>query len=187
MKRIITIIAACFAFAAAAFAQDSRLEPGIYAVVDGTPTHLTYTNGTAANSSTNILGIELGNHHYNYKGETSGVQAAGKFIMVINPEKKVMSKTPKKYDPFIKSMTPNLVMIVPLQVDKNKRVYDEGTSIVGINTKRGTRVEFEWELVDENTFEITADFEPGEYAFIFKPAKLGEFDFTSIYGFYVAE
>ncbi|MBQ0044805.1 MAG: hypothetical protein KBT05_07275 [Bacteroidales bacterium] len=42
-------------------------------------------------------------------------------------------------------------------------------------------------LVDENTFEITADFEPGEYAFIFKPAKLGEFDFTSIYGFYVAE
>lgn len=90
MKHIITVIAACLAFATASFAQ----------------------------------------------GESSEVKATGKFVMVIDPEKKGIRKTPKVYDPFIKSMTPGLIMIVPLEVAKNKRVYDEGTSVQGINTQK---------------------------------------------------
>ena len=187
MKHLITILASCFAFVATTFAQSERLEPGIYAIIDSTATPLTYSNGVAANSGINIIGVEVGSTKYNYKGETSGVKATGKFIMVIDPEKKMIVKTPRKYNPFIRTMTPELIMIVPLEVANGKRVYDGGTSLQGINTKKHTRMEFQWELVDENTYEITADLMPGEYAVIFKAAKLGEYDFSSIYGFYVEE
>lgn len=185
MKHIITVFAACLLFASAAFAQDEKLAPGIYSVVDGTATHLSYTLGAAGSSGLNVIGVEVGKAKFSYKGESSEVKATDKLVMVIDPEKKAIRKTPKAYDPFIKSMTPELIMIVPLEVVKNKRVYDEGTSIQGINTKKKERVEFQWELIDENTYEITADFEPGEYAVIFKPAKLGAYDFSSIFGFYV--
>lgn len=174
-------------FATASFAQDEKLAPGIYAVVDSTLTHLSYTSGIASNSGLNIIGVEVGNSKFTYRGESSEVKANGKFVMVIDPEKKTMRKTPKVYDPFIKSMTPELIIIVPLEVAKNKRIYDEGTSIQGINTKKKARVEFQWELIDENTYEITADLQPGEYAVVFKPAKLGSFDFSSIYGFYIKD
>ena len=185
MKNIITTIATCLLFASASFAQSDKLIPGIYAIIDSSATHLSYTPGVAANSGINVIGVEVGKIKFTYKGESSEVKSTGKFVMVIDPEKKVIRKTPKVYDPFIKSMTPELIMIVPLEVVKNKRVYDEGTSIQGINTKKKTRVEFQWELIDENTWEITADLQPGEYAVVFKPAKLGSYDFSSIYGFYV--
>lgn len=105
--------------------------------------------------------------------------------MVINPDKKVIKKTTKQYDPFIKSMTPANIIIVPLEVVDGKRVYDSGRTVEGINTVRKEHIEFEWEMTDDNTFEITAAFEPGEYAVIFRPSKLAEFDFTGIYGFFV--
>lgn len=185
MKRFLISVFAAFAMAIAASAQEATLAPGIYAVAGEEFTHLAYSNGTAINSGTNLLGFELGNHKYKYKGATSGVQATNKLIMVINPEKKGISKTPKKYDPFIKSMTPANIIIIPLEVVKDKRIYDEGTLVEGINTTRKARMEFEWEMVDENTFEIVGNFAPGEYAVVFKPSKLGELDFTSIYGFFV--
>ena len=187
MKHIVTIVAAILTFAAVAFAQDEKLTSGIYAVVDSTATHLTYTSGIAANSGINVIGVEVGKTKFSYKGETSGVKSNGKLLMVIDPEKKAIVKTPKKYNPFIRTMTPEMIMIVPLDVAKGKRIYDEGTSLQGIRTKKHTRVEFQWELVDENTYEITFDAVPGEYAIVFKPAKMGTYDFSSIYGFSVEE
>lgn len=183
MKRIISSLISVLAFSFAVSAQN--LEPGIYSVVDGNATHLVYANGTAISSSNNIIGLEIGDTKYKYKGETAEVEVKDKIIMVINPDKKVIKKTPKLYDPFIKSMTPANMIIVPLEVVDGKRIYDSGRTVEGFNTVRKERVEFEWEMVDDNTFEITAKFEPGEYAIIFRPAKLGKFDFTSIYGFYV--
>ena len=185
MKHIITTVAVCLLFATASFAQGEKLAPGIYAIVDGTATHLTYTPGKSVKSGLNVIGVEVGKDKFKYSGESSGVAATGKFVMVIDPEKKGITKTPKVYDPFVKSMTPDLIIIVPLSVVKNGRVYDEGTSIQGIKTKKKARVEFQWEPIDENTWEITADLQPGEYAVVFKPAKLGAYDFCSIYGFYV--
>ncbi|MCQ2149983.1 MAG: hypothetical protein MJY45_06520 [Bacteroidales bacterium] len=187
MKRITFVIVACLTFAAAAFAQDEKLEPGIYAVIDGNATPLSYANGIAGNTGLNVVGVEIGKVKFSYKGETSGVRAVDKLIMVINPESKNIRRTPKLYDPFIKTMTPEFIMIIPLEVAKNKRIYDEGTSVQGINTQKHERVEFQWELVDENTYEITADFQPGEYAIVFKPTNLGKYDFSGIYGFYVSE
>ncbi|MBQ0150050.1 MAG: hypothetical protein KBT08_05470 [Bacteroidales bacterium] len=185
MKRIISTILSVLAFSLVCSAQSENLTPGIYSIIDGNATHLTYANGAAISSSNNLLGVEIGNTKFKYKGETAEVKVVDKIVMVINPDKKVIKKTTKEYDPFIKSMTPANIIIVPLEVVDGKRIYNGGRTIEGINTVRKERIDFEWEMVADNTFEITANFEPGEYAIIFRPAKLGEFDFTSIYGFYV--
>lgn len=187
MKKFSVLFVAILMFAATAFAQGEKLEPGIYSIIDSSATHLKYTPGIASNSGFNVVGIEVGDAKYKFKGATSGVKVTDRIRLVIDPQKKVIRKTPKVYEPFIKSMTPELLIIVPLDVVKDKRIYDEGTSVEGFRTKKHTRVEFEWELTDENTYDITADFEPGEYAVIFKPARLGAYDFCSIYGFYVEE
>ena len=47
--------------------------------------------------------------------------------------------------------------------------------------------DFEWEQIDDVTFRISFEAAPGEYAVVFKAAKLGDYDFASIYGFTVAE
>lgn len=187
MKHIITIVAACLAISATTFAQNEKLSPGIYAIVDDNATHLTYSKSISSHSGINIIGVEVGKNKYTYKGNSSEVKATGKLIMVIDPEKRSIVMTPKKYDPFIKTMKPELINIVPLNVEKNKRIYDEGTSVQGINTKKHTKLEFQSELVDENTYEITFDAPPGEYAVVFKATKLGVYDFSAIYGFYVEE
>lgn len=186
MKKIFCTIAIMIAAAFCAGAQET-LAPGIYALVDSTYTSLSYTNGGTTNSSTNILGIEVGKRKETYKGETSGVQCTGTLVMVIDPEKKVIKKTLKGYDPFIKTMNPNLITIVPLSVEKNRRVYDEGKSLMGINTEKKERVDFEWEQLDDVTFKINFTAAPGEYAVVFKATKVDIYDFNSIYGFYVAE
>lgn len=185
MKRILSTLLSVLALSFAASAQNDNLDPGIYSIIDGTATHLVYTNGAAISSSNNLLGLEIGDTKFKYKGETGEVEVKDKIVMVINPTKKVIKKTTKQYDPFVKNMTPANIIIVPLEIVDGKRMYDSGRTVEGINTVRKERIEFEWEMVEDNTFEITADFEPGEYAVIFRPSKLGEFDFTGIYGFYV--
>lgn len=189
MKRIIVLLAICLGFTAVSSAQDdTKPEPGIYAVVNGVKTLLPYTNGVTANTSTNIVGIGIGNRKYTYKGETAGVQAKDTLIMVINPEQKNIKRTPKVYEPFIATMNPNSILIVPLEVKKGKRSFNEGLLVAGIQTEKKTFVSFDWELVDENTFQITAQgMKPGEYGVVFKPAKLGSYDLSAIFGFCVAE
>lgn len=188
MNRFAIIVTSCLIFAASAFAQEEKIAPGIYAVVDSTYTHLTYTPGVSHQGGVSILSVEVGHSQYTYKGASSGVKAVDRFIMVVDPASRALIKTPKRYNPFFKDMNPNLIIIVPLDIQKGKRIYDEGASVQGFNTKKKDRIPFEWELVDENTFEIrTAPLSPGEYAFVFKPAKLGVYDFCSIYGFFISE
>lgn len=171
-----------------ASAQSEDLEPGIYAVVDGDYSVLAHTMGITGNSGTSVFGIDVGQSKISYKGDKSETKATGTFVMVINPEKKAITQTPKKYDPFIKSMTPDNMIIVPLVVEKNKRIYDKGVSLNGINTKKKAHVSFEWEQTGDNAFTITTEeLVPGEYAIAFKPAKLGEFNFSCIFGFFVEE
>lgn len=186
MKKVTITIAILF-FAIFCTNAQNRIEPGIYSVVDSCYTSLSFTPGINKSSSTNILGIDVGDSGSSYKGETSGVKCTGNLVMVIDPEKKVIKRTLKSYDPFIKTMTPDLIMIVPLTVEKNKRKYDAGKSVMGIKTEKKERVSFEWEQIDDVTFQINFDATPGEYAVVFKAAKLGDYDFASIYGFTIPE
>lgn len=186
MKKIIAFIISLALFSIfGANAQESEFDPGIYSVTDDVPVALTYSSGVMGTGSTGIVGIEVGRTKCSYKGTESGVLCTGTLLMVIDPEKKNIVRTLKKYDPFVKSMTPDNIMIVPLMVDKNKRVYDEGISINGFNVEKKNRVPFIWERVSDNAFLITAEVVPGEYAVVFRPAKLGGFDFESVFCFTV--
>ena len=78
------------------------------------------------------------------------------------------------------------MIIVPLGVEKNRRVYDCGSTLNGFNTQKLDRVEFLWEQISDNSFLIEAEMVPGEYAIVFKPAKLGEFNFNTVFDFTVA-
>lgn len=186
MRKFFISTAIAFLAAFCAKAQD-RLEPGIYAVVDSCYTSLSFSPGINKSSSTNVLGVEVGDSGSSYKGETSGVNCTGTLVMVIDPDKKVIKRTLKSYQPFVKTMTPDLIMIVPLSVEKNKRTYNAGKSVMGIKTGIQERVAFEWVRIDDVTFQIDFEAAPGEYAVVFKAAKLGDYDFASIYGFTVAE
>ena len=183
-KSLIAAIAAvCMAFMASA--QDENLAPGIYSIIDGQATRLTYTSGAVSSSSVGVLGLDLGKQKYSYKGETAGVPVKDKIVMVIDPGKSNVKCTPKVFDPFIKTMSPEKIIIVPLSAEKNKRVYDPGRKINGFNVEKKERMDFEWELTAENTYTITVDYQPGEYAIVFKYTELAGFDYTAIYGFCV--
>lgn len=185
MKRIIATLAIVLA-SVSLFAQNDEHEPGIYAVNGEEYQALSLATGVMSNQGTNILGVEIGKTKISYKGTESGVIAGNTFVLVINPEKKGITRTLKSYNPFVKSMTPANIIIVPLEIVKNKRVYDAGTKLEGFNTERKERIPFEWEQITDNSFQIeTEDMIPGEYAVVFKPATLGEYDFTAVFCFTV--
>lgn len=193
MKKFFFALLAVFCFLMSsvyAHAQLDERAPGIYAIVDGESVPLVYSNGVTSVKTTSVVGFEVGQRRFTYKGADSGVTASGTFVMVIDPERKASVKTLKSYNPFIKTMTPNNVLVIPLVVDtaKGRRVYEEGKTLDGINTTVRERMDFEWEQISDNSFEIkVADLVPGEYGFIFRVAKLAEFDFSSIFGFTVVE
>lgn len=190
MKRLFALVAAATSvfFAGNSYAQTDEREPGLYAIVGEESVPLAYTNGTVHSSSTGILGVEFGKKYCTYKGASSGVVASSTFVMVIDPEKKAITRSMKAYNPFIKTMTPNNVLVLPLSVDKDKRVFEEGKSIAGINISVKDRMDFEWEQISDNSFEIRVlNLIPGEYGFVFRPAKLGEFDYSGLLGFTIPE
>ncbi|MCQ2179709.1 MAG: hypothetical protein MJY91_06395 [Bacteroidales bacterium] len=186
MKKIFTVCIMLVAACASAFAQMDEREPGLYAINGEEEILLTPVGAVQSSSNTNILGIEVGKSKFMYKGITSDTIASGKFILVIDPEKKAIKQTLKMYDVFVATMTPANMIIVPLEVDKNRRVYDRGSTLNGFNTQKLDRVEFLWEQISDNSFLIEAEMAPGEYAIVFKPAKIGEFNFNTIFDFSVA-
>lgn len=190
MKRIVFFIAAAVCLIASqtnSFAQLDERAPGLYAIVGEESIPLPFFNGTTSVSTTNIVGFEVGNQKCSYKGAESGVVASDTFVMVINPEKKMLTKTLKSYDPFIKTMTPNNILVLPLSVEKNKRVYDSGKTFMGINTQVKGRMDFEWEQITDNSFEIKVKgLIPGEYGFVFRVISIADFDYSAIFGFTIA-
>ena len=192
MKKILHTLAVAVicltAFSVSSNAQMDEREPGLYAIVDGESIPLGYTSGSTSVSTTNVVGFEVGKSKCSFKGETSGTVTSDTFVMVIDPEKKALTRTMKSYNPFIRTMTPNNILILPLSVSKGKRIYDEGKSVMGIKTEKKGRMDFEWEQISDNSFEIkVSGLVPGEYGFIFRVSKIADFDYSAIFGFTVAE
>lgn len=184
MKRIIISALASALLCLNLSAQNESLEHGLYAICDGTPVEMQAIGGITHTSSKSILGIELGNKKYEYKGATSKIQASGEFLMVCDSTKAFVVKPGKSYNPCVKSITPDNIIIVPLEVVKNKsRVYEAGKSINGFNTTQKERVDFSWEQVEDRTYHIICDPEPGEYCIAFRLTTLGEYDFTRVFDF----
>ncbi len=185
---LFTALTCALLFNSKAYAQMDERQPGLYAVVGEESIRLPFSNGTVNSTSTGILGFDIGKVKCTYKGATSGVNAGNTFVLVINPDKKAISKTLKSYDPFVKSMTPDNIRIFPLAVVKNKRIFDEGNTVAGINVSVIEKIDLEWEMISDNSFEIRIPEVPaGEYGFVFRDSKLSFFDYSAIFGFTIAE
>lgn len=181
---IITALFCALFFSFDAFAQMDEREPGLYAIVEGESIPLSFSNGTTLVSTHNLIGVEVGQRKFAYSGASSGVVASDKFVLVIDQMKKDITRTRKAYYPFVKSMTPNSILILPLGVDGKRRVYEEGKTYFGINFNIKDRMDFEWEQISDNSFEIRIiNLIPGEYGFIFRAARMAEFDYCAIFGF----
>lgn len=187
MKRIIALVVAlavCAGFCL--YAQSDSRQPGIYSVMNDESTPLPFFRGINSNGGVNVLGVEVGKKKSTYNGATSGVLSDGHFVIVTDPEKKVMKLTLKSYEPFIRNFTPNNIAIVQLQVKGNKRIYDEGISLNGFNTEKKDRIEFTWEQISDNSFSVVTEALPaGEYAVVIKPSALSPLDFACVFGFTV--
>lgn len=187
MKKLITLVASlavCAGFAL--YAQNDSRQAGIYSVMNGESTLLPFFKGINSNAGTTVLGVEVGKKKSTYNGATSGVLSDGHFVIVIDPEKKVMKMTMKSYEPFIRNFTPDNIAIVQLQVKGNKRIYDEGISLNGFNTERKDRIEFTWEQISDNSFSVVTEGLPtGEYAVVIRPTGLSPLDFSCVFGFTV--
>lgn len=188
MKHFFTTLAAVLLVSFTLSAQNDPREPGLYAIIGDESVPLAYQGGVASDSGTSFLGIiEVGQKKYTFKGASSDMPAGNTFVMVCDLERKHITRSLKKYDVFVESMTPDNIVVIPLEVQKNKRVFDEGTSVNGFNTEKKTSMKFEWEKLYDNSFLITVHgLVPGEYAFAFRAAKLAPFDFTAIFGFNIA-
>lgn len=159
-------------------------EPGLYTLVDGRYVALTVQRGIESQGTTTIYSVlSFERDKVAYGGESSDTPASGEFVMVIDPKKRGISLTPKKYDVFIRSMTPELMAAIRLTPKGGKRIFEAGRYINGFPIEQGESVGFSWERLDEVTFLIHAPFEPGEYAFIFKPAKFGQWEMQAVYDF----
>ena len=176
-----------FALFAATFISSAQMddrEPGLYAMIDGESVPLVYHSGIASTTKRTLLGLEVDKSKYEYKGATSGIVASDTFVLVINPEKKNIIKTLRKYDIFVRGITPDNLAVVALEVKNGKkRIYDEGTVVGGIAGQTRERAPMEWEMISDNSYRIKVDLAPGEYAFVCRATKLAPFDFTAIYDF----
>lgn len=183
MKRyILSILALCLCTLASA-QNDSRM-PGLYYVDGENSVVLTHiTGGTQTIGAVGSL-VELGQQVKSYKGTTSDTPCKkAEFVLVIDPEKKGATQTLKKYDPFIKSMSPELMLLLPLKVDKKNRIFDDDRTIAGLKTKKEDLVPFEYEKLTDNSWKITAQLPAGEYAWAFKIGKLGAFNLDAVFDF----
>ena len=167
------------------FAQEIDLEPGLYIIKGDEYVPVSYVSGKSVRSSTGIFGFELGKKQYEYKGNASENIYTGQFLMVCDESRKNVKYAWGKYEPFVKSMTPDNMVIIPLEVAKKKRIYYEGTLIEGINVSSHERDPFTWEQLSDNVYLITTELQPGEYGIALKPAKLGEYNFGVIFDFTV--
>lgn len=189
-KNIVLFLALSCAllFSVKVSAQLDERAPGIYAIVGDQSIPLTYSNGSTSSSGFSVLGFEVAKKKYEYKEPTSGVNTSNTFVLVIDLEKKHIVRSMKAYDPFVKTMTPDNLLILPLSVDGNTRIYEEGKTYNGMSFEIKDRVEFEWEKITDNSFIIRIkQIIPGEYGFILRAAALGTFEYSTIYGFTYVE
>lgn len=184
MKKIILSALASTLLCLNLSAQNESLEYGMYAICDGAPVEMHAVKGIAHHSGVSVLGVDLGDTKYEYKGATSKIQASGEFLMVCDSTVAVVYNAFKNFNPCGKTMTPDNIIIVPLEVVKNKnRIYDMGETINGFNTARKERVEFSWEQVEDRTYLISCDPEPGEYCIVFRLDRLGKYEYSRVFDF----
>jgi len=109
------------------FAQLDERKPGIYAVRGGESVQLPYGYGLTSGFGVGPASFVK----YRYDGESSGVTADSTFVLVVDPKKKSGIVLPKKFDCFLKDLTPEDIVFLPLDVNEERecREYNPGVVI----------------------------------------------------------
>lgn len=174
---------------ATAFVAKAQNAPGIYSVIDGKATPLKFETAyiNAPDDIDHDTDLFDTMSRYYYKGKTAAVASKGEFELVVDPEKKAFLQTPRRYFVFIGNLTPDNMLLIPLELKKNRRLYDCRKAEVHGLVVNWVNVPFTWEKTGENTFRIKADLAPGEYAFAFRFTEKSKFNFQAVYTFTVPE
>lgn len=185
-KQLFLLVALSCIFSLTLSAQTENLKSGLYAVLGENYVPLKYQS-TNASSLNTINSVSFTVKKTSYKGVSSNFISDSTFVMVCDPKKRVVIQTSKNYDVFIKNITPDFMVILPLEVNNNKREFKKGTSRSNIDKGIGI-VPFDWKQIADYTYLITAHgLVPGEYGIFFKLTKLDGYNFDGIYGFTIPE
>lgn len=161
------------------YAQNDKLKPGIYAVVNEGYIPLEYVYGGSSSSEIAFPNLsQICPAVVRYRGTSSCVEATDTFLYVLDPTKKVL------YGPFNKGMNPNQMTVLSLTINKEKgqREY----IVAGKRLSDLAWMDLEWKRLDDYTFEIhIPGLTPGEYGIVFRRGKLGPFDYTRLHCFSV--
>lgn len=183
-------------FPLTALAQIDERNPGIYAVVDGTSTPLAFQFSVGSGrpyygkyNGEDASVLEPGIGGFRYKGVCSGVLATDTLVLVVDLEKESGSAAPGKFDYFVKDMTPDSMVILPLKtnVNKQRREFEDGIIIKAFcNGNESGGVPFGWSRISDNSFRINMpDLAPREYGVFFRTDNLYTFLLHYLFGFTV--
>lgn len=182
MKKIISVITALIISAFALYAQEFPSEAGIYVVKEGTHISIPFLRG----SKVGVGGFGVvSNCKYVFKGEKADVEATGEFLLVTDPNLEKPDKSNKNYNPFVNTVTPENVYIIPFEIKGGKRIYKIGLAmdVVDFKDKRDDSVPFTSEKLADNVYSIKTDnLQAGEYGIFIRTKGLHTVDWMFMYG-----
>jgi len=171
-------------------AQSETLKPGLYAMKNECLVPLKFSHSVSTVEGRNTMGTEIVYETYRFRGLSSGIEASGTFILVIDPKKKEVVKKFSEYNPFIKNIKPSRMTIVPLKINTQKqcREYCPGMKLEGLNVEGRDEMEFDWKAIGTGIYQIEVhNLKAGEYAIFFTTSKINGPDFTAMFGFTISD
>lgn len=191
MKRFLIALFVLSASLTLSWGQE-RPAPGIYAIIGEEPFKMERQKGLGMSNSVDDESF-IFEKQFIYKGASSSLEATGEFLLVCDPDVRNYLVTPFKYNIFTNNLSPKDLLIVPLEVKRNKRVYDcrklhtTGKALDLLGDVEWLCMDFTCEELEPFIWSIKAkDLPAGEYALVFRyMPQYWEFDFNNIFGFTV--
>lgn len=190
MKKLIIALSLMVA-SFAAMAQTERplpavaasLEPGIYIVDSNQFIPLGFHH--VRNSGVGVGGVDITNHKI--KGLYATQRATGTFLIVRDPKRRSTFQTRRKQRVFMRYTTPENFIFLPLEQKKRNRLVGRnlGAGIFDVDLASFKSLPFAWEQVSPESFLITIDLEPGQYALFFRPDPMAPINYMAAWDFYV--
>lgn len=161
----------------------SNLAPGLYIVDSNLYIPLDFCH--VRTSGVGVGSIDITNHKI--KGLSATQRATGTFLMVCDPSKRATIQTRRKQRVFVRHTTPESFTLLPLEQKKNKRLVgrDLGAGIIEVDLASFKSLPFEWKQVSADTYLISANLAPGQYALFFRPSPMSPISYMAAWDFYI--
>ena len=163
------------------------LAPGLYTWSGGEWVLLPFETAWANEDFNGMpTDFELANTWFYVNGPSAQTKSEGKWLLVCDLQKKAFKQTPKKYDVFVRHVTPDNILIIRYEEQKRKRRYC--CLFHSIDPFKGAdwvSEPFHWKRLTANSFLIEADLTPGQYGAVFRYNDKTSFNFKTAFTFYI--